>query len=53
MPKITEHSNNQLRITIPRKLALAVGLRKGDLLEFKINRNGRLELVNLNKQSQL
>lgn len=45
MPKITEHQNNQLRITIPRKLALAIGLKKGDEMEFRINGKGRLEMI--------
>jgi bifunctional DNA-binding transcriptional regulator/antitoxin component of YhaV-PrlF toxin-antitoxin module len=45
MPKITEHQNNQLRITIPRKLALAIDLKKGDEIEFMINGKGRLEMV--------
>lgn len=45
MSKITEHQNNQLRITIPRKLALAINLKKGDKLEFTINKHGNLELV--------
>lgn len=31
-------SNNQIKITIPKVLANAVGLRKGDEIEFRIER---------------
>lgn len=31
-------ANNQIKITIPKVLANAVGLRKGDEIEFRIER---------------
>lgn len=45
MPKITHQTPGQWRITIPRNIIIALGLKKGDKLEFVINKKGNLELV--------
>jgi len=45
MPKVIEMRNEQKLITIPSKLAKALDIKKGERLEFKINKNGNLELV--------
>jgi len=45
MTKVTEHKNNQLRITIPIRLAVVLGIKKGDEFDFVINNQGRLEMV--------
>jgi bifunctional DNA-binding transcriptional regulator/antitoxin component of YhaV-PrlF toxin-antitoxin module len=45
--KISEQNNGQFRLTIPKALALAIGLKKGDSIEFTINKKGNLELIKL------
>ncbi len=38
MPKIQLAKNGQYRITIPNSIALAMELKKGDILEFIFDR---------------
>lgn len=44
MPKIIEMSNAQKLVTIPKQLAIALGFEKGDKVEWRINKSGKLEL---------
>jgi len=37
-------SNAQKLVTIPKVLAMALGLKKGDKVEWKISKSGKLEL---------
>jgi len=46
MPKI-QMKNEQYFITLPRKLVLAKGWKKGDKVEFVINAKGNLELESI------
>lgn len=39
-----QNSNKQIMVTIPRQLALALGYKKGDKVEWRINKAGKLEL---------
>ncbi len=45
MPKVQQIKTGQMVITLPRKLAIATGIQKGDEIKFVINSKGRLELV--------
>jgi antitoxin component of MazEF toxin-antitoxin module len=44
MVKIQEGSNGQRLVTIPRDLAKAMGLEKGQEVEFKVKNSETLEL---------
>ena len=39
--------SGQLILTIPRNLANAINLVKGDLIDFKINSKGNIELIKI------
>ena len=43
--KVMQQSNGQRMVTIPRQLALAMKFEKGDLVQWCINKIGRLELM--------
>ena len=46
MPKICVQSQGkQFRVTIPRKLALAFGMKAGDTITWNVVGKNRLELV--------
>ena len=45
MPKVVELQNQQKIVTIPKAIAKALDLKKGDPVEFKLGRSGRFELV--------
>ncbi len=45
MPKLTYQTPGQWRITVPKNIVIALGLKKGDEMDFIINRRGNLELV--------
>jgi hypothetical protein len=42
---IQQQKNGQFMMTIPKGIALAVGITKGEQLELRINNYGRIELV--------
>ena len=44
---VQQQKGGQFFITIPKGIALAYGLVKGDHIELKINHNGRIELIKL------
>jgi bifunctional DNA-binding transcriptional regulator/antitoxin component of YhaV-PrlF toxin-antitoxin module len=44
MVKVQEGSNNQRLVTIPRELAKAMGLEKGEEVEFTVKDSETLEL---------
>jgi bifunctional DNA-binding transcriptional regulator/antitoxin component of YhaV-PrlF toxin-antitoxin module len=48
MPRVQQIKTGQMVITLPRKLAIATGIQKGDEIKFVINSKGRLELVKEN-----
>lgn len=45
MARIQETPRGQKTITIPKNLATALGLKKGDRISFRVNKQGNLELV--------
>lgn len=45
MAKIQELKSGQKTVTLPKALCLAMGLKKGDKVGFRINKQGNLEMV--------
>ena len=43
----TKKGTTQFIVTIPKSLANAYTLSKGDRVEFKINSSGRLEIIKI------
>lgn len=39
-----QQSSGQFMVTVPRRLAYALGLQKGDKIEWRINKAGKLEI---------
>ncbi|MCX6817719.1 MAG: hypothetical protein NTU57_02585 [Candidatus Aenigmarchaeota archaeon] len=50
--KLQETKTGQLTVTIPRPLARAMGLKKGDELQVAINQRGNLEISKLKNQEK-
>lgn len=45
MSRVMRLKNGQTILTVPSKLAKAVRLKKGEKVEFEINKKGNLEIV--------
>ena len=39
-----QQTNGQKMVTIPKQLAIALGFEKGDRVQWRINKAGKLEL---------
>lgn len=45
MPRVIETKAGQKLVTIPKAIAAAMDLKRGDVVEFKLGRSGKFELV--------